>query len=308
MNDNTPKTPTNPVLINGEPLSPNLDPVRVERVEALITAKKIAELELSQLAGMIKATDTASKFFTVFRVKLLAEIKESKRYKGLTFLGNDRQLIEVKTWSDLCHAIGYSVDMVDEQITNLQTFGEEFLSTADRMGLSYRNLRQLRRLPDDDRAAIVADVEVSLNDKEAILDLIDDLTARHRREKTKWDEERADLEKKAQFTEQRIDAVVQAETKDLATERDALVQKVDELETQLGGGDWRRALEQARRASETLTHVLAELRKFYQMLPEGEPPAELRTQIEACVFHLQKAGDNAWKDWINRTLEWDPLS
>ena len=66
---------------------------------------------------------------------------------------------------------------------NLNTFGEEFLELSQNLGLGYRDLRKLRKLPEDARAEIV-DAEFSESaDKEELLEKIEELTAKHVHEK-----------------------------------------------------------------------------------------------------------------------------
>ncbi|WP_447874377.1 hypothetical protein [Serratia fonticola] len=66
-------------------------------------------------------------------------------------------------------------------ITNLRSFGEEALDSMSRMGIGYRELRQFRRLPEDQKSALI---EVAKEgDKNALLELAEEMIAKHTREK-----------------------------------------------------------------------------------------------------------------------------
>ena len=97
------------------------------------------------------------------------------------------------TWEEFCNLLGLSVSKVDEDINNLRTFGEEALENLSRIGVGYRELRQFRALPADERTALAELAQSS--DKEAVLDLAEELIARQAAEKQKLEKQ---LENKAQ--------------------------------------------------------------------------------------------------------------
>lgn len=79
--------------------------------------------------------------------------------------------------------MGYSVNKIDEDLQNLSKFGEDFLETSQRLGLGYREMRKLRKLPEDARAEIVEADYSEATDKEELLERIEDLTAKFAKEK-----------------------------------------------------------------------------------------------------------------------------
>lgn len=178
-------------------------------------AAQAAQIQVGELIGMVKAFDFMKKLTTVGTLKVLAQIKESKQYKGLTLTGQDGELTTVGTWADFCGAIGQSVNKVDEDLLNLATFGETFMESSNRLGLGYREIRKLRKLPEDDRTVVLENVEIAVSDKTAIVSLIDDLAAKHHRDK-------AALE--AQYAQEKEVA---------ASEKSALEKKLEETTNQL---------------------------------------------------------------------------
>jgi hypothetical protein len=150
-----------------------------------IAAKQMTQdkAQAHELIGMIKAFDFTQKLVTVTTLKLLNQVKESKNYKGLTLSDKEGKLVTVTTWEDFCTTLGFSREQMDENLRNLNTFGENFLETSQRLGLGYREMRKLRKLPEDARAEIVdADFSESA-DKEELLEKIEELTAKHTQEK-----------------------------------------------------------------------------------------------------------------------------
>jgi chromosome segregation ATPase len=129
--------------------------------------------------------DAISKLTTVVGLTKLQHIKESKMYKALAGKkGTDRdgsEIADVGTWDGFCAAIGTSRQKVDEDLTNLRIFGEEAMDNLTRIGAGYRELRQLRKLPTDERTALIEAAKTG--DKDELLDLAESLIAKHTKEK-----------------------------------------------------------------------------------------------------------------------------
>ncbi|MDG4948450.1 hypothetical protein NYR72_07905 [Actinobacillus equuli subsp. haemolyticus] len=136
-----------------------------------------------EMLGMIKMSDFHRKLTTCQHIKVLAEFKEAKKYKGLEMLDTSGNRRQVSTWDDFCNALGFSRQKIDEDITNLYKLGEDFLETSQRLGLGYREMRKLRQLPEEARAEIVEADYSETTDKEDLIEKIEDLTAKHAKEK-----------------------------------------------------------------------------------------------------------------------------
>lgn len=157
-----------------------------EQQDAVVMAAQAMTAEMAdayEMLGMIKMSDFHRKLTTCQHIKVLAEFKEAKKYKGLEMLdisGNRRQ---VSTWDDFCSALGFSRQKIDEDISNLYKLGEDFLETSQRLGLGYREMRKLRQLPEEARSEIVDADYSDTTDKEELIEKIEDLTAQHAKEK-----------------------------------------------------------------------------------------------------------------------------
>lgn len=157
-----------------------------EQQDAVALATKAMTQDKAQayeLVGMIKAFDFTRKLVTVTTLKSLQEIKESKRYKDLELTDQDGKLVTVTNFRDFCTTLGFSGEKIDQDLLNLNTFGEEFFETSQRLGLGYREMRKLRQLPKEARAEIVQADYSETTDKEELIEKIEDLTAQHAKEK-----------------------------------------------------------------------------------------------------------------------------
>lgn len=195
----------------------------------LATAVNQQQIALSEKIGALKAFEFTKKLLTVSTIKMLAEVKESQEYKGLQVLSHDGKLLTVSTWEDFCLSIGISRQKVDLDIQNLSAFGEEFLETSQRMGIGYRDLRKLRKLPEDEQQVIINGEAVKAEDKESLIDIIEEMSVKHAKDK-------ASLQKKLETTEselakriKELEADNQAKDSVLSSKN----KKIDELDQRL---------------------------------------------------------------------------
>ena len=145
---------------------------------------------LNQLLGQAQMAGAFEDFSRTVRTSKLAFVKENKLYRNLKDAKNPHGAEKLSgTWEEFCGLLGRSVDQVDRDIANLTAFGEEALESMSRMGIGYRELRQFRRLPEDQKSALI---EVAKEgDKTALLELAEEMIAKHAREK---EELKTDLE------------------------------------------------------------------------------------------------------------------
>lgn len=140
---------------------------------------------LNQFIGQIQMAQAFSKFADVVSLSKIKHIKETKQYRALAGKkGRDRdgnEIADVGTFEAFCLAIGTTRQKVDEDLANLNTFGEEALGNLNRIGIGYRDLRQYRKLPADERLALMEAAKDG--DKEGLLDLAESLISKHAKEK-----------------------------------------------------------------------------------------------------------------------------
>ncbi|NYA48030.1 hypothetical protein [Haemophilus haemolyticus] len=157
-----------------------------EQQDAMILASQAMTQDLAEAheaMGMLKAFSFVEKLLTVSSLKVLNEIKNSKKYKGLSYVDSTGKVLTVSSWEDYCTACGFSRQKIDLDLQNLSVLGEDFLETSQRLGLGYREMRKLRQLPEEARAEIVDADYSDTTDKEELIEKIEDLTAQHAKEK-----------------------------------------------------------------------------------------------------------------------------
>lgn len=156
-----------------------------EEQKAVLDTKKVLadkEYVLKQL-GQIEAFDFISKLATVANLKILQTIKDTKEYKGIVFLDDDQNWRSIASWDEFCESkLPWSRRTVDEKLQNLQALGDEYFEAASKVGLSTKDMRKLRALPDDERLEVMQNEAIESGDKDAIREVIDDLHVKHKHE------------------------------------------------------------------------------------------------------------------------------
>lgn len=198
-----------------------------EQEQKEIQAKEKEDLiaEAYKLTGRVEAFEFISKFTTVGTLTNLKKIKETGVYK---------EIPGIKTWENYCKSIGFSVNKIDEDLSNLNIFGENLLTTGRELGLGYRELRQLKKqvkageLQIKDEAIIIDGETISLEEKDILKDALTDLVAKNKEEISKLKAENKAKEKMVQTYAEAKEKKEQ-ELKQAEIEKDALKDKLNSL-------------------------------------------------------------------------------
>jgi len=159
---------------------------------AIVDAKNVLESKQDVLMaiGQIQALNNIKKYTTVGELLLFKKVKDSKQYKGLVYTDDSGKSMTVGDIKELCqYFFGCSYSTMAEGLQNLESFGQEFLESSQRLGLGNRELRQLRKLPTEKQKLIIESEEINLGDKEAVKELIEDQAFKHATEIAKLENE-----------------------------------------------------------------------------------------------------------------------
>lgn len=182
--------------------------VEASNLYAAVQAEYNGERDLvNQLLGQAQMADAFGKFSQTVWSSKLAYVKENKLYRALAGKQMPNGLAFSGTWSEFCELLGISDEKANQDIANLQAFGEEALESMSRMGIGYREMRQYRRLPEDQQAALI---EVAKSgDKDAFIELAEEVITKHAKEK-------AELSSKLEDAKHDYDALskVEADTRE----------------------------------------------------------------------------------------------
>lgn len=261
---------------------------------------------LNQLLGQAQMAGAFADFSRTVRTSKLAYVKENKLYRALKGKKNTHGACFSGTWEEFCELLGASHDQVNRDIENLRAFGEEALDSMSRMGIGYREMRQYRRLPEDEKTALIEVAKTG--DKEAFVDLAEEIIAKHAREKEelskRLDETNADYEAQSE--------VMAKKTKELDSTKQELEKHRKRIQTATPDDVIKELrTEVVALQFEVEAKILGELREgFSKMAEHGNEhgvdhrayQADLILQLETTLatlrseFHLhdQQGGAPAW--------------
>ena len=160
----------------------------------------------NRLVGQMDMAAAISKFTDVVSLSKIKIIKESKAYrssKGIKLPMSG--IILDGTWDNFCrYIIRKSASAVDEDLANIEQFGETALEAMQQAGIGYRELRQYRKLPVDEKTALIEAAKEG--DKETLLDLAETLLTKSAADKAALVEQAKEVEKKLSETEGDLEA------------------------------------------------------------------------------------------------------
>lgn len=196
------------VVLNGEETAPE-----VAAVDGLaqLQASYGQERDLvNQLLGQAQMAGAFEEFSRTVRTSKLAYVKEHKLYRSIAGAASPHGAEKLSgTWEEFCRLLGRSVDQVDRDIANVQAFGEQALESMSAMGIGYRELRQYRKLPEDQKQALIEVAKAG--DKEGFVELAEEIIAKHAKEKealaTRVEEAQATLEAKDRVLQTRAELI-----------------------------------------------------------------------------------------------------
>lgn len=265
---------------------------------------------LNQLLGQAQMADAFAQFSLTVRTSKLAFVKENKLYRALKGKKTPDGQELSGTWDEFCRLLGKSSQHIDEELLNLRVLGEEALESMSRMGIGYRELRQFRRLPEDQKSALI---EVAKEgDKTALLELAEEMIAKHAKEK---EDLKTDLEISRQTLAEKKDEI--SILKDQADELKAKLTRRATIETPDEEGQ---ALETEATGSKSgVLSALVNLKCGFEALAEHAERtginhthimAGLLDDIEARVIDMRHQFDlpdfreiDGMDDWVKEALE-----
>lgn len=235
---------------------------------------------LNQMAGEVKMARAYEEFSRTLRVSKLAQIKESKMYRALEGRAMpDGAGRMTGTWEEFCvHCVGVSVEKIDSDIRNYKAFGEEALDAMNGAGIGYRELSQLRRVPDDERAALVEVAKAGT--AEQLRELAEQLIQKHLQEKqqleTQLRESHEDITTKDERASKREKDIERLEGKVRKVTRELKDADPDDVATKL---------------REAVVGCSLGIRgQILAYAEKGEPVHSLRTHFAALVEHGETTG------------------
>lgn len=139
-------------------------------------------LKLGMLIGRLQMAKAVEKTVNVFSFSQWAYIKQSKIYRDLKGQQLPNGTVLTGTWEEVCKLAGTTRVTVEELLLNHENLTTEAAEALENAGVSVRQMRTLRQLPDDQKTALIEAAKAG--DKDQLLDLAETLIEKHQKEKS----------------------------------------------------------------------------------------------------------------------------
>lgn len=180
------------------PAIPEVSDARLVQMEDAAQAVRAADIAVMdafpvmEALGRIKAAHFTRHVADSMAAQAYIEIKNGKKYKGLPYRDANGEARHVADLEEFCRVfLGRSARRVQELAQNLHVLGPELYESAQAIGFKARDYAALKALPESEQAVVKE--ALAADSKDQVLDILQDLAARHASEKAAMKKEATDL-------------------------------------------------------------------------------------------------------------------
>ena len=177
--------------------------------QAVMDAEEIFR-DLGRLEGVAFVATVAD----VAAAQLFEKIKKDKGYKNIPYVDETGKRRHITTLEEFCEVkLGKSGRRCRELSQNLTALGPDLYESAERIGFRAKDYRALKALPPEEQEIVKA--AIASNSKDEVVDILQDMAARHQTEKEaakkEKDELAADLEARSRLLENKSERLEETE-------------------------------------------------------------------------------------------------
>jgi len=196
---------------------PEITPARAQELANIQNSAAVADQavlnaeDVYKAIGRIEGIEFTRRVGEVAIAQIFTEVRSSKQYKGMPYKDSDGVTRHVGTFEEFCKVkLGKSYNRCLELSQNLHTLGSDLYESAERIGFRAKDYRALKALPPEEQEVVKQ--AIASESREQVLDILQDMAARHASEKAAAKKEAADLkadmeakDKVLQAKQQRLD-------------------------------------------------------------------------------------------------------
>ncbi len=182
----------------GSPLIPEItkergtELVQVQNTAAAVDQAVMDAEEVHKALGRIEGLEFLRRVGDVAIAQVFAEVRKSKKYKGLPYKDEDGNIRHVEDFKEFCKVkLGKSYTRCYELSQNLTMLGTDLYESAERIGFRAMDYRALKALPPEEQAVIKE--AIASESKDQVVDILQDMAARHQTEKEAAKREKDDM-------------------------------------------------------------------------------------------------------------------
>lgn len=149
--------------------------------------------EAVSFGGAISQMETATFYESISLSLRLAAFESAKKSKTYRFLVNPKTAKYFSSLEEFCEErIGLTLRRMQQLVSNRNALGQDMFEQSERLGLRQLDYDAIKALPSDDKALIQRAIEKTTT-RDEVLDLLQELAAKHQYEREDKDKKIADL-------------------------------------------------------------------------------------------------------------------
>ncbi len=177
--------------------------VDLNKAPAQLMATQESMAQMLDLGRRLGQMETASFFSNICDEVLLSSFENAKKSKAWRLLKDDKNQI-FESFDEFCRQrFGYSYARLQQVSGNRNVIGQDAFEQAERLGLRQRDYNAIKALPAPDQELVRRAVEESTT-REQVLDLLQELAARHAKEREALQAENQQAKQDANFTGEQL--------------------------------------------------------------------------------------------------------
>ncbi|MHC1700311.1 MAG: hypothetical protein AB9900_04925 [Humidesulfovibrio sp.] len=166
--------------------------VKMQNQGALADTALLAFGDTYKALGRIEGMDFLRRVGDIAIAQTFVEVRESKKYKGLPYKDAGGNLRHVEDFDEFCREFfGKSYTRCYELSKNLHLLGPDLYESAERIGFKSRDYAALKALPESEQD--IVKTALAAESKDQVLDILQDLAARHQSERAAAKKDAEDL-------------------------------------------------------------------------------------------------------------------
>ena len=166
--------------------------------------------EAARAIGQMEAMQFTRDIADLSSVQIFLNLKKTKAYRALTVKDADGNPRRVADLEEFCERfLGKSARRMQELASNYHLLGPQLYETAERIGFRTQDYRALKALPAEDQEVIKQAMSPEA-DRDQVLDLLQEMAARHASEKAALTAQAKEAEETA---EARSEVIAKKETR-----------------------------------------------------------------------------------------------
>ena len=252
---------------------------------SIATAAVLDNFDGIKMLGQMEAMQFIATVAEKSQVEIFLHFKEGKKYKGLPYRTDDGKTATIADLEEFCQVfLRKSNRRLQELVSNYNTIGADLYEQTERLGFRQRDYNALKALPADDRAIIAQAIEAEDLDK--ALDLMQQLAAKHQREKETTEKQIDELVKSVGAK----DSVIKGKSEELDKKNELLarlqLEKTSNVDEVAMPGEFQlmRLQEYSRELTAKITATLnSEIVKLYKEFEGFQPPKHIELAARQAV-------------------------